>query len=129
MVVGSLTTAEAAKKKKKNKPAPRVVTADYAPFSDGGKIIIGLGVSLTQIPFTPLAKERKVSIVITDDSGLPVRGRIAQADSDLSEFCGKTEAPVAITPGVEFEVELFTGPCGIGVGVMTQGTIKATFSQ
>ena len=133
MVVGSLTAAEAAKKKKKKKPAARVVTANYAPASDGGLIIFRLGtapgVSLTQVPFTPTAKERKVSIAITDDSGQPVRASLAQSESELSDFCGKTDAPVMIAPGVEIQLKLFSGTCGSGVGVMTQGKITATFSQ
>ena len=132
IVVGGFATAEA-KKKKKKKPAPRVVTADYAPLSDGGQIILNVGAapgaSLTQVSFVPTTKERKVSIAMTDDSGLPARGRVTQAEADLSGiFCGKTDAPVSIAPGVEISVEVFSGVCGSGAAVGSEGTIKATFS-
>ncbi len=131
MVVGGITTAEA--KKKKKKPAPRVVTTDYAPASDGGSIIIApatAGVSVTQVPFVPLSTEKKVSVVIADDAGQPVRARISQSESNLTDyFCGKTDAPVSVAPGVEIFVEIFSGPCGSGVSVATQGTVTATFTQ
>ena len=132
VVVGSLTTATAAKKKK---PKPRVVMADYAPDPTGSLIRVDVGTpgtSFAQVPFAPTATERKVSVAITDDSGQLVRGRVRQADSDMSGyFCGKTSAPVRIAAGAEILVEVFSGTCssGTGVAAATQGTITATFTR
>jgi hypothetical protein len=36
---------------------------------------------------------------------------------------------VTITPGYEIEVWIYSGPCGSGVALGTQGTITATFSR
>lgn len=131
IVVGSLTTASAAKKK----PKPRVVMADYGPDPTGSLIRVDVGTpgtSFAQVPFAPTATERKVSVSITDDSGQLVRGRVRQADSDMSGyFCGKTSAPVRIAAGGEILVEVYSGTCssGTGVGAATQGTITATFTR
>ena len=130
IAVGSLATASAAKKKK---PKPRVVMADYGPDPTGSLIRVDLGTpgtSIAQVPFTPTATERKVSVALADDSGQPVRGRVRQDDSDISGyFCGKTSAPVRIAAGAEILVELFSGTCGSGAGVATEGTITATFTR
>lgn len=132
IIVGGINIAEAAGKKTK-KMGFRVVEKDYAPGSDGGRMLVApyaAAVTLTQVSFAPRLKEAHVSVTITDDSGQPVPARITQNDSDMSGwFCGRTDAPVTIARGLEIEVWVYSGPCDNAVGLGTRGTITATFSR
>jgi hypothetical protein len=80
--------------------------------------------------------EDHVSITIEDTTGLDVAASITQdldgdgmADTG-TDFCTKTPAPVAISPGFEVDVFIFSGPCTAppGPGGATSGTVTGTFT-
>ncbi len=78
--------------------------------------------------------ERFVSVVVEDANGLPVAGEVAQnLDSDTSPevsymFCGETEKPLKIKPGVEVIVYVYEGTCGSSPSLPTTGEVTAEFS-
>ena len=84
------------------------------------------------------AGERFVMVAIEDATGTTVPAVITQdvdgdgeADTE-ADFCGATEKPVAIEPGVELTVSMQHGFCdGVtgAFGAFTEGTITATFSR
>ena len=86
--------------------------------------------------------EAYASIELVDASGLPVAGAIAQdVDGDgigdiFASVCGKTESPIAITPGLPLTVAVGAGvvvdvdvPPGACPSAATSGTIKVVFSN
>jgi hypothetical protein len=81
-------------------------------------------------------RERYVSVVVLDTAGRPVLAELTQdynGDSgpELSKvFCGATDQPVRIRPGVETRVYLYAGTCEDGsVSAPTTGTVRATFTR
>jgi hypothetical protein len=95
------------------------------------------------VSFTVGASESYVSIEIIDDSGQPAAAALAQdVDGDgvgdiFGSVCGKTEAPIQITPGLDLTVAVGAGvvfdagtiPPGACPSVATTGTVKAIFSS
>lgn len=79
-----------------------------------------------EVSFFPEPGERQVSVVLEDETGLPVRGIVVQGEA-YERFCGETKEPFAITPDEAVQVRVYTGPCDGGVGVTTTGTVRATF--
>jgi len=84
------------------------------------------------------AKERAISLVIEDSSGLPVYATVGQ-DTDpsnnftetIGRFCGATEEPFPVEPGIPVTIWLLalpgaSPPCPGGA---TSGTVKATISS
>jgi hypothetical protein len=72
--------------------------------------------------------ENTVSVEVTDESGVPVRGRIMLRGKPDVFFCGATKAPVAL-PARQGEVPVSLGieGCGGQPAVPTRGVIAATF--
>lgn len=142
LVVGSIATAEAGKKKKKPKRVERVVELSYDAPSPGISGVVGacmsvLGVEGTACIDTPLsAEDLFVQVEVTDATGQPTNFDLAQdtdtANPGLEIFasgCGATEAPMTITPGVALRVSVTAigGPdCP---GAATTGDIKITLSN
>lgn len=90
------------------------------------------------VTFTPLKKERFISIEVADKSGLPTRAIVIQeTETDgqpnyllKEEICGQTEAPIEITRGVDVTVLTQEGPCADDTPAMaTFGTVTATFTR
>jgi hypothetical protein len=89
------------------------------------------------------SSESYVSVEILDDSGQPAAAALAQdVDGDgvgdiFGSVCGKTEAPIQITPGLDLTVAVGAGlvfdastiPPGACPSVATTGTVKAVFSS
>ena len=137
LIVGSVATADAAKKKKKAKP--RVAEGTYANPAIGIPGVVGSAAAGGAVEFPILPTESFVSVEITDDGGQPVIATMSQ-DTDPSTptweifatICGKTDGAVEIAPGVALRVSVYTIPgpdhptC---TGPATSGTIKATFSS
>lgn len=80
--------------------------------------------------------ERFVSATVTDASGRPVLAELAQdyngdTGPELSvPFCGSTESPVRIKPGVETLVYVYAGTCEDGaVSAPTSGSVRAVFTR
>ena len=136
LVAGAFAAAPAEAKKKKKKKT-RTVSATYDSPALGVGGVAGLCVAPNGcVPFPAGPGEKFVSVTVEDASGTPSYGRVTQdldGDGQADEatpFCGKTEQPVAIQPGVEINVFVYAvgaqPPCA---GVGTSGTIKATFSN
>lgn len=76
-------------------------------------------------------RDRRVALEVVDASGRPVRAEVytmSGGDHYLS-FCGATDEPVRVTPGIELLVHVIPGTCpdGATVSSPTTGTVKATF--
>lgn len=134
LVVGSVASAEAGKKKAPKK-VTRVAEATYAAparfyFAPTGDNIGGAA-------FATGANENYVSITIEDDLGQDVSAAVGQdpeGDNTVSTtaFCTSTEEPLPITPGLEVTVFVYVGPCtnpSPAPAFATQGKIIATFSN
>ena len=132
LVLSVSTSASVAGKK----PKPRKVTATYDSPAIGGGDTTGLcsgANGCVQIGIGP--KEKLLSLSIEDSSGLPVSATVGQ-DTDPSNattevvgrFCGVTEKPFVIEPGVPVTVWLWVLP-GLNppcAGAATSGTVTAT---
>jgi hypothetical protein len=143
LMAGALVApVEAAKKRKKpRKPRKisRTVTGTYANPALGVPGVVGSGAAGGFIEFPVMAKERFISVQITDDGGGQVMATMSQ-NSDPSDdlweifatFCGKTEAPVPVEPNLAVRISVYTLPgpdypqC---TGPATSGEIKATFTN
>lgn len=142
--------AEAGKKKKKKvAPVPvkveRVVEVAYDHPGIGaapvGGYPAGFPAAATEIATGPEDKYFKVEVL--DASGQKVWGFISQGDLDgngvnddgYGDFCGSHDAPQPVAaPGTPIlGIYAYSGTCGPDYGgtpsVMTQGTIKVTFSN
>jgi hypothetical protein len=104
---------------------------------------IGYVCGMGCVTFPVGTDEAYVSIEIVDDSGQPAGAAIAQDTNGdgvgdiFATVCGKTAAPIAITPGLELSVAVGAGVV-VGVdttppsgcpSVATTGTVKVTFSN
>ena len=87
--------------------------------------------------FPTEAGEIYVTIEITDTTGLPVGFSVGQdsdpatpgTETDLGNYCGKTDTPINFDPGYDIVVfPWFIGGPGCP-GVATTGSVKATFSN
>lgn len=142
LVFGSLATAEAGKKKKKKKKPQKVerkAEGTYAaPATLVGSCSQTDGIGCMGIMSGP--EETFITAKVTDNHGQPVAIRVsADLDGDNStettygDFCGETEEPMQVDPGVELifwvgrvDVAAANG-CAPGVG--TQGSMEVVFSN
>ena len=140
LVVGSVATAEAGKKKPKR--VERTVQLEYTAPSPGISGVVGacmavLGVPGTACIDTPLGStDLFVKVAITDATGQPTNFDLAQetnADQPGLEIfasgCGETPDAIAITPGVALRVTVTAIGGPTCPGVATQGTIDITLSN
>jgi hypothetical protein len=136
LVAGAMVVpAEAGKKK----PKPRVAEASYENPAIGIPGVVGSPAAGGAYEFPTLTTENTVSVEITDDAGGAVTFTMSQ-DSDpnntgyeiMGTWCGATEEPVVISPGLPLRVSIYTMPgpdqpsC---TGPATSGAIKATFTR
>lgn len=132
LVAGSLAAPAVAKKKKKPKRVERVAEAAY---SGSANIVYLPGASFGGGAFAIGGDEQYLSFKITDASGTTVSANVGQdPDGDnqvatVGEFCGKTEEPIKVEPGLDVTVFVEQGTCGGGPSIVTEGTIKATISN
>lgn len=139
LVAGALVGPAEAGKKKKKPPAPRVAEAGYDNPAVGIPGVIGSPAAGGAFEFPTMTTENNVEVEIADDAGGSVTFTMSQ-DSDsnnpgyeiMGTWCGATEEPVQIAPGLPLRVSVYTVPgpdqpaC---TGPATSGTIKATFTQ
>lgn len=137
LVAGALVAPAAAGKKKKAKA--RVVEAGYDNPAVGIPGVVGSPAAGGAYEFPTLSTENNVFIEIADGGGADVTFTMSQ-DSDpnnpgyeiMGTWCGATEEPVGITPGLPLRVTVYTTPgpdqpsC---TGPATSGTITATFTK
>lgn len=70
---------------------------------------------------------RKYVSVEVADAGGTVGAKILQEDQRSSLFCGKTDKPLQVNPKLPFRVLLFSGRCGDGPSVVTEGSVTVEF--
>lgn len=113
----------------------RTVSANYkapaysvsplvADCKDGSLLGVGEGMAGCMRVVTT-AKDRFLSVKITDDTGLPVPGHIWHARV-ATQFCGETAAPIPVMPGAP--IYIYVNPMGAMSrckSVATSGTITA----
>ncbi|HYP23621.1 MAG TPA: hypothetical protein VEV43_08610 [Actinomycetota bacterium] len=115
----------------------RVETATYdAPGGVGALSVSVTGTNVGAV-MLPAGPERKVSVEVTDATGLPVSAEIKQRGGDgvalesndtAVPFCGATEKPVTVRPNEPVYVFLYAGPCEDGTpAAATTGEVVATF--
>jgi hypothetical protein len=125
--------AEAVKKKK------RKAEGTYANPAVGIPGVVGSGSAGGTFEFPITSKESFISVEIADDGGADVIFTMSQNTDPSTDtweifgtWCGKTEEPVPVAPGIAVRVSVYTIPgpdqptC---VGPATSGTISATFSN
>lgn len=139
-LLAAMLVAPAAGAAKKKAPKPRVYEGTYTcpcgvqAAGVGPAFRLGTGEGGFQVAV--LAKERYISLELTDDSGLPVFFSINQdldGDGTLYEYengtaCGATTEPVELEPSAAITVFIQSGTCDTGPGLATGGTFKATLS-
>jgi len=137
LVAGALSMPATAKKKKKKKKPVRVErVAEGAYTGSGGGLYGNLsGNNFGGASFPTGSEEKYVTVEVTDASGTAISGSVGQdpdGDSFTDEkgtYCGSTEDPISIEPGVDIVVYVDQGTCAGGPSLVTQGTIKVTFSN
>lgn len=77
----------------------------------------------------PLAREKTVSVAVTDDSGRPVAGVVHQGEAELGDFCGETEAPLQLASRAPVHVHIYSGPGCSDVSTPTAGSVDFTFAR
>lgn len=141
LIVGSVTTAEA--KKKKPKKVTRTVELAYAA-PGFGLATAGVGCSPAlgscgEVPTGP--DDRYLKVTLTDASGTPTAFQLSQdtepgdptntIETEIGTFCGTTgDKPVEILPG--FEITIFPWAWGDIVcptGFGTTGTMTVELSN
>jgi hypothetical protein len=139
LIVGSLVgTAEAKKKKKKKPPAPvkvvRLVDFEYTcPCVGQYQFGSATGTNLGGGPIPVGSEDLYIAGEAVDSSGQPVAVTIDQdTDGDgfndfVGSFCGKSEAPIPITPGLE--IRIFVGDPEVCPSAAAGGTIKFELSN
>ena len=134
--------ADAAKKKKKKpKKVSRTIEHTYQAPSPGVAGTVGAclagqmeNAGCTEIPLS--GTEKFVMISVTDATGQKVAGTMSQ-DTDsantgyeiIGSFCGSTDKPVAVAPGLPLRISVYAVSSSACPGVATTGTIKATVSN
>lgn len=140
LVFGSITTAEAGKKKRKPKKVTREVQGGYDAPS-----LVAVGTcsqtgAIGCVAIVTGPKEKYLTATINDTHGLPAYVSIgADTDGDNSDdtsygsFCGTTEEPIKIDPGTELHLwvgfQADPGFAGCVPGIATMGTIDVTLSN
>ncbi len=134
LLVGSIASAEAGKKK-----APKKTTrvAEAAYIAPARFYWAPTGENIGGASFPTGAGESFVTIEIADDAGMDVSAAVGQdpeGDGTVATtpFCTSTEEPLPIQPGIEVTVFVYVGPCtdpALGPAFSTQGTVTATFSN
>ena len=133
IVAGSLAAPSAAGRK----PKARKATAVYdSPAIGGGDATGVCSGSNGCVSFGVGPKETTLTLTIEDAAGLPVSATVGQ-DTDPSNattevvgrFCGTTEEPMTIEPGIAVTVWLWLLPGANPAcpGAATSGTVTATF--
>lgn len=128
--------ATAGKKKAKG----RVMEGTYDNPAVGVPGLAGTSQLGGAVEFATMSNENYISVEITDSGGGSPYATMSQDSTPsnatgweiFARFCGKTEEPVQITPGLPVRVSVYTTPgrdyptC---TGPATSGTIKATLTR
>ncbi len=139
LLAGAMVAPAEAGKKKKPKRVERQAQGTYAaPATLVGSCTQTDGIGCMGIVSGP--GENFVSAEVTDSLGQPVAISVEAdldgnntTETDFGMFCGKTDKPIAIEPGVE--LIFWVGRADViaatacAPGIATQGTLDVTFSN
>ena len=138
LIAGAFAAAPAEAKKKKPVKVERTAQGTYsAPATAVGNCTQTDGIGCMTIQTG--ANEEYLTATVTDQHGQPVWISIdadldgdSQTETSYGGFCGSTEKPIKIEPGVALVFwvggpDLATSGCAPGLG--TQGTLDVTFSN
>ena len=137
LLVGIMAAAPADAKKKKKKKTRTAESTYDTPAIGHPNVIVACSGANGCATFAIGPTERFGTFEIKDSSGTPVYGVGGQdldgdgfADTSF-EFCGKTEAPVALEPGYAINIFIspVTGASPVCTGVGTSGKVVAKFSN
>ena len=130
LALGAVPGAAAPKQRSSRVERARYNFTDGTVGQEGARGRISLGGA----SFDVRPGDRSVTLVVTDQTGLPVPGVVLQdVDGDRlpdleDRFCGETKTPIAIRAKSEIVVDIGAGSCGDRpVSAGTSGTIEATF--
>jgi hypothetical protein len=150
LIAGSMTAAEAKKKRKPPVPVRReeVIEVPYqganigisSPAATSGGCLVDQTVPFHCLSAVPtFAEAAYVKIEVIDATGQKAGGFVSQGDTDgdgisdgYGQFCGGHAAPIPMaTPGAPLDISLYMGICSdaSGPSIVTTGTIKVTFSN
>lgn len=144
MVLGLIlgaTAADAGQKKKKKKKEQKVEREATGTYTSTGVVAVGTcsqqdAINCVRIPSGP--EEQYVTAVVHDSTGQAVPVAVkADLDGDNSTetlygaFCGETEEPIKVDPGVEvtFWVGITRDNAALGCPPPTSGSIDVVFSN
>jgi hypothetical protein len=142
LVLGSIATADA-KKKKKPAAAAKVERVVDGAYDAPSLLVVGTCAQTGAVGCVSIvtgAEEAFAQAEVTDQTGQPVFVS-AQADTDgdsnddliIGSFCGKTETPLQFPGGTEVHFWIGVTPdpaiAGCAPGAGTTGTIKVTLSN
>lgn len=132
LIVGSVATAEAAKKTRTTR-VERTVEGSYGPPYvapvTGCKSLLGPWACLS-VDTRPT--EAFFTAEVTDAHGQPVFVSVISEFATLATFCGKTTRPISFNPGagLEFRIGIDSGQLECpAASVKTIGTISVTLSN
>ena len=140
MLFGSIVSAEAGKKKRKPKKITRKVQGQYDAPSLIAVGFCGQTGAVGCVSIVTGPKEKFLKATINDAHGLPAYVAISadtdgnsQDDTTFGSFCGTTEEPIQVEPGVELHMwvglQADPGFAGCAPGIATSGTIDVTLSN
>ena len=133
VAAGAVSTAEA----KQPQRSERTVQGSYGPNPTPVTGCNSLDGTWACLVVQTRPTEAFFSATVTDAHGQPVMVNVYGGGSSgwLTSFCGKTDRPIAITPGSSLEFDIGQGrapftdyPCVQHI-VKTTGTIKVTLSN
>lgn len=140
LLAGALIApAEAGKKKRKPKRVERVAEGTYDNPAIGVPGVAGSSSAGGAAEFGLGATEKFVSVEVKDAGGQAVSATLSQEQDPttpswniIATFCGKTDEPIEVLPGVPVRVSVYTVPgpddptC---TGPASSGKIIGTFSN
>lgn len=124
IAAGSVTPASGA-------PRQRVESVAYERSAGiRASEVVSINVAFGDTPqAAPLAREKKVSITIVDDSGRPVAAAVHQGEAELAMICGETEAPLTLVSRRPVHLHIYSGPGCDDVSTPTAGTVEFAFTR
>lgn len=132
MVAGAVATAEAKQPRRSERTVQGSYQAYPTPITGCNSVAGSWACLIVQTRRT----EAFFSATVADTHGQPVLVNVRSQGRWLATFCGKTNRPIAVTPGAALEFDIGQGrapfenllPCPQHV-IKTAGTIKVTLSN
>ena len=135
LILGSVATAEAKQKQKRNR-VERTVKGSYGVYPAPITGCSGVLSAWACLRVSTRPAERFFTAKVSDAHGQPVFVEVRSGGARVAVFCGETSKPIAIKRGsvLEFHVALENWPGHVGPDcpanrIKTTGTIRVTLSN